>query len=164
MKLSDKIYNLRKDHNMSQEELADKLHTSRQAVSRWECGSATPDAGNIVSICKLFDVSADYLLNEEYEMDEDIPAVRRNQAAMQAEYKKRTRRRIGWILIAAGVIGIIILGILYSVNPHDFSAYTVYGTEYGGFFAYLSNKNLRWLFILLAAAAIGGAVTVRKQK
>lgn len=66
MKLSEKILNLRKARKMSQEELADNLGVSRQAVSRWEVGSALPDASNILQLSKLFGVSADYLLNDDY--------------------------------------------------------------------------------------------------
>lgn len=49
MKLSDKIIGLRKSNGMSQEDLAEKLDVSRQAISRWESGTAMPDANNIVS-------------------------------------------------------------------------------------------------------------------
>ena len=45
MKLSEKIIRLRKGRGLSQEELAERLEVSRQAVSRWESGTALPDAG-----------------------------------------------------------------------------------------------------------------------
>lgn len=54
MKLSDKIVRLRKSNGMSQEELADKLGVSRQAISRWEMGTAMPDATNILQLSRLF--------------------------------------------------------------------------------------------------------------
>ncbi|MBQ7296572.1 MAG: helix-turn-helix transcriptional regulator [Clostridia bacterium] len=73
MKLSEKILNLRKARNMSQEELAEKLGVSRQAVSRWEVGSALPDASNILQLSKLFGVSADYLLNDDYKGEAPAP-------------------------------------------------------------------------------------------
>lgn len=76
MKLSDKLAGLRKSAGMSQEELAEKLNVSRQAVSRWEMGTAMPDAVNILQLSKLFHVTTDYLLNEEYESDADLPQVR----------------------------------------------------------------------------------------
>ncbi len=75
MKLNDKIYQLRKQSGMSQEEFAEKLHISRQALSRWENGTAQPAANNIVEISKVFGVTADYLLNDSYQSDDDIPAV-----------------------------------------------------------------------------------------
>lgn len=76
MKLSDKLVGLRKSAGMSQEELAEKLNVSRQAISRWEMGTAMPDAVNILQLSKLFHVTTDYLLNEEYESDADLPQVR----------------------------------------------------------------------------------------
>lgn len=76
MKLSDKIITLRKSAKMSQEELAEKLNVSRQAISRWENDSAKPDADHILQISKLFGVTADYLLNDDYESDNDLPKVK----------------------------------------------------------------------------------------
>ena len=58
---------------MSQEELAEQLDVSRQAVSRWEVGSALPDASNILQLSKLFGVSADYLLNDDYKGEAPAP-------------------------------------------------------------------------------------------
>lgn len=76
MKLSDKIIKLRKQSGMSQEELAEKLNVSRQAISRWEVGSAQPDASNVLQLSKLFGVTTDYLLNDDYESDNDLPKVK----------------------------------------------------------------------------------------
>lgn len=75
MKLHEKIYQLRKRSGMSQEETADRLNISRQALSRWENGTAQPVANNIIEISKLFGVTTDYLLNDDYQSDDDIPAV-----------------------------------------------------------------------------------------
>ena len=76
MNLSDKIIKLRKSNGMSQEELADKINVSRQAISRWETGSAMPDGTNILKISKLFGVTTDYLLNDDYQSDNDLPKVK----------------------------------------------------------------------------------------
>ena len=67
MKLSDKLIVLRKGKGWSQEDFAEKLDVSRQAISRWENGTALPDAQNILRISKLFNVTSDYLLNDDYE-------------------------------------------------------------------------------------------------
>ena len=75
MNFADKILKLRKYNGMSQEALAEKLNVSRQAISRWEMGTAQPDAQNILQISKLFNVTTDYLLNDDYESDKDIPVV-----------------------------------------------------------------------------------------
>ena len=76
MTFSEKIINLRKAHGWSQEDLAEKLNVSRQAISRWENDSALPDALNILQISKLFGVTTDYLLNDDYTSDKDIPVVK----------------------------------------------------------------------------------------
>jgi len=79
MKLSDKIVGLRKSNGMSQEDLAEKLDVSRQAISRWESGAAMPDANNILQLSKLFDVTTDYLLNDDYQSDNDLPKIKEVQ-------------------------------------------------------------------------------------
>lgn len=79
MKLSEKIVRLRKTNGWSQEDLAQQLNVSRQAVSRWEGGTAQPDAGNILQLSKLFGVTTDYLLNDDYESDNDLPKVKQVQ-------------------------------------------------------------------------------------
>ena len=76
MKLSDKIVRLRKSNGWSQEDLAEKLNVSRQAISRWEGSTAQPDAANILQLSKLFGVTTDYLLNDEYESDNDLPKIK----------------------------------------------------------------------------------------
>lgn len=76
MNLPDKIIEHRKANGWSQEDFAEKLNISRQAISRWENGTALPDAQNILQISKLFHVTTDYLLNDEYQSDRDIPLVR----------------------------------------------------------------------------------------
>ncbi len=76
MKLSDKIIQLRKSSGWSQEDLAEKINVSRQAISRWEGATAQPDATNILQLSKLFGVTTDYLLNDEYESDDHLPKVK----------------------------------------------------------------------------------------
>lgn len=64
MTIGEKILNMRKARGWSQEDLAERVGVSRQAVSRWEADSAKPDADRIIAICDLFGVSADYLLRD----------------------------------------------------------------------------------------------------
>ena len=60
--LADRIQQLRKQNSLSQEQLADKLHVSRQAVSKWESAQSQPDLDKILAMSELFRVSTDYLL------------------------------------------------------------------------------------------------------
>lgn len=69
MILADKITEERKKNGWSQEELAEKLGVSRQAVSKWESAGSVPDLQRIIQLADLFAVSTDYLLKDEMEMD-----------------------------------------------------------------------------------------------
>ena len=62
--IGQKVCVLRKLKDMSQEELAFRAGVSRQTVSKWENGAASPSSENIVTLCKLFNVKYEYLLDE----------------------------------------------------------------------------------------------------
>ena len=64
MKFCDKLQKIRKENNITQEQLADKLNVSRQAVSKWESETAYPDTEKLIQISKLFKVSLDELIND----------------------------------------------------------------------------------------------------
>ena len=70
MILADKIIRLRKKNGWSQEELAEKMNVSRQAVSKWEVAQTTPDLEKILQLGNLFGVTTDYLLKDEIEDEE----------------------------------------------------------------------------------------------
>lgn len=105
MKLSEKIIKLRKGRGLSQEELAERLGVSRQAVSRWESGTALPDAGNLRQISRLFEVSADYLLDEEQESPK-VPA-----AAPAKPHRTNGKEIAGGCMAMLGFWGNVIIYI-----------------------------------------------------
>jgi len=88
MTFGEKLLDLRKRNGYSQEELAEKLDVSRQAISRWEMGTAIPDSQNVLHLSKLFSVSTDYLLNDDYESDNDIPKVKEQNQILQLNLSK----------------------------------------------------------------------------
>lgn len=61
--LSKNLLTLRKLHKLSQEEVASRIHVSRQAVAKWESGETAPDIYNCMALAKLYEVSIDDLLN-----------------------------------------------------------------------------------------------------
>lgn len=63
MKLSDNLKDIRKKNDLSQEQLAEKLGVSRQAVSKWESGQSYPEMDKLLLICKLFNYNIDELVN-----------------------------------------------------------------------------------------------------
>ena len=67
MTLGQKLKALLKDNSMTQEDLAERLEVSRQAVGKWVNDKGIPEVGKLVQISNLFGVSMDYLLKEDYE-------------------------------------------------------------------------------------------------
>ncbi len=65
MKFSEKLKELRKQKGISQEQLAEKIYVSRQAITKWESGNGLPDIENLIAISSLFNESLDSLLSEE---------------------------------------------------------------------------------------------------
>jgi transcriptional regulator with XRE-family HTH domain len=124
MRLGEKIHQLRKERGMSQEELAGQLTLSRQAISKWELGETIPDTENVIQLSKVFNVSTDYLLNDEYEDDNDIPAVKRNNEHLKMKYLMKVRIASYCVLIIgllSGVIGLVNGGYIgrYSVSSSE---------------------------------------------
>lgn len=65
MNLGEKLIKLRKDKNLSQEEVAEKLGVTRQTISKWETNESTPDLNKIVPICNLYDITTEELLTDK---------------------------------------------------------------------------------------------------
>ena len=65
MIFSEKLLVLRKSKGYTQEELAEKLHVSRQAVAKWEAGQAYPDIMNLIQISSLLNITVDYLVKDQ---------------------------------------------------------------------------------------------------
>ena len=65
MIFSEKLQLIRKNKGLTQEELAEKLDVSRQAVAKWESGQAYPDISNLIQISNLFNVTVDYLVRDQ---------------------------------------------------------------------------------------------------
>lgn len=115
MNLADKILELRKKKGLSQEELAEVLNVSRQTISRWEVGTALPDAINLVQLSKVFEVSTDYLLNEEYNNDNDLPSVKEN---VKLE-RDKSDLKVSLILMTIGFILILFEFYHYRIPNFD---------------------------------------------
>ena len=116
MKLPDKIIKYRKANGWSQEDFAEKLNVSRQAISRWENGTALPDAQNILQISKLFNVTTDYLLNDEYESDTDIPPVQTATKETEDLFSKKKRHHLISAICFTISVFCSLMGLVNSTN------------------------------------------------
>lgn len=111
---SENLRKLRKQHGLSQEELAERLHVVRQTVSKWEKGLSVPDAHLLIRIADIFDISVSTLLDDILEIPEDknIIAQKLEQLnALLAERNRRSRRiwkAVKIILITIAVIVVLI--------------------------------------------------------
>ena len=85
MKLSEKIAGERKKLGWSQEELAERLGVSRQAVSKWESGQSVPDLTKLLGLSKVFGVTTDYLLKET---EPDRSEAQRNETENRSEHSE----------------------------------------------------------------------------
>ena len=121
MILADKIIRLRKKNGWSQEELAEKMNVSRQAVSKWEGAQTIPDLEKILKLGELFGVTTDYLLKDEIENEEytdgvSDPGIRKITLAEANEYlelRKIAAKRIAiaTMLCIVAVIPLLLLSV-----------------------------------------------------
>ena len=106
MSLGERLYELRKDKKLSQEEVADKLNVTRQTVSKWETDESKPDFDKIVPICDLFEITSEELLTGKKTAKETNIATEENK-----EIKKQRATIIsGAILLYFVAIIWIIVG------------------------------------------------------
>lgn len=78
MNLSENLKRIRKENNLSQEQLADKLGVSRQSVSKWESGLAYPEMDKVLQICKMFNLNIDELLNQNLKEVNEVKQSKNN--------------------------------------------------------------------------------------
>lgn len=103
----------RKEENMTQEQLAERIGVSNKTVSKWERGTCMPDYSTVERLCQVLDISIGELIDGK---EKHIPAAD-NSAVLELmqkreQLKRRKIRLIGWILIAAGIAKLILSQII----------------------------------------------------
>ena len=160
MTMGEKILRMRKARGWSQEELAERMNVSRQAVSRWETGSAKPDADKIVGLCDLFGVSADYLLREDYQGER-----------LALKPSKQQKWSGGGVLLGLYAVlsasSLFALKFMSSIHPKAYSIYYLNG--HGrmverelpvGLLSYILHYNLEWMLVPICIGLIVGMVLI----
>ena len=89
IEIADRLIKLRKKYGYSQEELADKLGLSRQAVSKWERAEASPDTDNLICLAKIYGVSLDELLATDEDVDTIVKEQVKNEESTPKEEEKK---------------------------------------------------------------------------
>lgn len=120
MKFGEKLSFLRKQQDMTQQELAERLGVSRQAVSRWEQGTAKPSTENLISIGKLFHVSVDALVNESVQLQtestvqvavvEEKEGVEEEKELIEKPHRNGILKLVGTVILAIVAILAVCIG------------------------------------------------------
>lgn len=153
MTMGEKILNMRKARGWSQEELAERIGVTRQAVSRWESNSAKPDADKIIAICDMFGVSADYLLRDQFGGE---LSARQQDQPQESIYGSKTysmtqKKWAGVGLISAGSLILLILKLVYV-----FKDTTYQYNQFQGYVAFLLWEELLLLWFIGFVVLIAG--------
>lgn len=104
MNFAEKIFTLRKSNDLTQEQLAEKLEVSRQSISKWESGQATPELEKIVAMSQIFGVTTDYLLkpSEIDELSVKTDILERQQQQLFARERKKSKT-LRCLMYTAGI-------------------------------------------------------------
>lgn len=104
MEFSNRLYELRKQKGLSQEELANKLNVTRQTISKWEVGDSTPDMEKLVAISDLFGISLDELVIGKEASKTEIENTKKPSKICTTETKKVVEKALKMIGIFAAII------------------------------------------------------------
>lgn len=122
MKLHEKIYTLRKGQNLSQEALSEKLGVSRQSVSKWETGEATPEVSKLLALSELFGVTTDYLLKDDAEAPindapsfENLTTPQVDFSTMPEPKKNKSAKKLAIILLICIIAFTLLLPLFIGI-------------------------------------------------
>ena len=141
--LSNNIYTLRRQRGLSQEQLAEALDVSRQAISKWENGAAVPELDKLQAIAAFFGVTLDELTGDAT-APKDTPAL-----------PQRTLK-IGIVLCLLGAVGLLVVGALIVLSPEV--------TEQLNASSAITLNGSGLAMLLCAAVAVLGLVLVLRNK
>lgn len=117
MKLEEKLVSLRKAKGLSQLKLAEMMNVSRQAISRWEVGTAVPSTDNLKYLGRLYNVPLDYLLHDDAPDLNEIAAADLTEKSGTRVPRKTMRRKI-LIIIALIVLLVLSVGMIFCIYIH----------------------------------------------
>lgn len=149
MEFCERLQGLRKERSMTQEELAEKLNVSRQAVSKWESGQAMPEIDKLVQMTQLFDVPLDYLVRG---LRDEVEPCGEVVGTDTVKDKKVSKGFIfGIVAFMLGFLGVLVFCVLCILD------------NYSSFVAFLSDHEMWALFITCCFFSFLGIVMVFKD-
>lgn len=119
MNLGERLYELRKSKNLSQEEVADKLNVTRQTVSKWETNQSTPDFDKIVPLSELFEIGVEELITGNKKESEEV----KNEAQEEKKLSRNEIKQASAEVVSSSIllffIAIAYVGIAVAVMNWD---------------------------------------------
>ena len=118
MNIADRLKELRKKAGYSQEQLAEMLDVSRQAVSKWESAQGNPDIENLIKLTEIYHVSADYILLGHEK--EDVQKISETPKKVNKEMYPEVRKALGIVIIimAFAVSGALFIALLSLITKY----------------------------------------------
>lgn len=121
MKFEEKLIKLRKSRHLSQEELGEHLNVTRQTISKWELGLSKPDMDKLIEISNFFNVSVDFLTNDNLNSEQNTNNYANNINTNSYPKAKKMNNKTIIILIIIGIVIIVsILGIIVVFTKSTF--------------------------------------------
>lgn len=121
IEIAERLIKLRKENGYSQEDLANALGLSRQAVSKWERAESSPDTDNLICLARLYNMSLDELLNTSETTEEIIDNVKSKEEEQKEEEKQQMSRAfnitkivVDSIVLFGSIIAYFIIGFAAS--------------------------------------------------
>ena len=102
MEFGNRLYELRKQKGLSQEELANRLDVTRQTVSKWELGDSTPDMDKLVALGELYEISLDELVLGKVPVTTKLDEL--GAKVMTTENKQKAKKGLKIVGIIAGTV------------------------------------------------------------
>ena len=117
MDLKEKLIVQRKQKGLSQVQLAETIHVTRQAVSRWEVGDAVPSIDNLKLLSELYGLPMEYFLNDSME-EPERPEVPVEKEKAERETSEIHWSRKLWAVVVAGILLFLIIGCSYLMGEN----------------------------------------------
>jgi len=117
--LGERLFELRKSKNLTQDDVAEKLNVTRQTVSKWETNQSTPDFDKIVPLCELFEIGVEELLTGKKPEVKEQPENKEEKVLTKQEVKERSAKVVSSsILIYIAAVAFLMIAIpVQNANP-----------------------------------------------
>jgi transcriptional regulator with XRE-family HTH domain len=152
MTLGEKILLLRKQNNMTQEQLAERLAITRQTISKWELGESEPDVTYLIQLSELFQVTTDHLLKDAPATSPDLTSEKK------PTLQEKAKMWIGGIFIIVGVFGVFTFWVLSIVRPAEYGAIVVGPRIFWGLQGFITAWNATGLFLFIVVIGAIGVI------